>query len=77
MEATIKLTLPLRCEASWTDYKTTRKIASGKSEPLNIDDRDEAVGKNTSNRLLGLKSSKLTHENGAMSARFYQLRTRF
>jgi hypothetical protein len=34
MEATIKLILPLLCEASWADHKTALEIASG-NELLN------------------------------------------
>ncbi len=45
----------------------------GRSEPLDIDNRDQAVRENTSNRRIGLKSFELTHESGAISARFYQL----
>jgi hypothetical protein len=42
----------------------------GRSEPLDVDNRNEAVGENTSNRRIGLKSFELTHESGAISARF-------
>jgi hypothetical protein len=36
----------------------------GRSEPVDIDNGNEAVGKDTPNRRIGLKSFELTHESG-------------
>src|SRR5713101_1559060 len=53
------------------------KFQRRRPEPLDTDNGHQAVGENTPNRRIGLKSFELTHESGAISARFYQLRMWF